>query len=76
MLLIRFELAGCKVIVTIDQIYKHNKSLQLIQQYAVSPGSTQYFRSTEHKIPVNELKHGISLSLTYHAIKHLPGLGV
>lgn len=28
------------------------------------------------KIPVNELKHCISLSLTYHTIKHLPMLGV
>ena len=28
------------------------------------------------KTPVNELKHCISLSLTYHTIKHLPMLGV
>lgn len=28
------------------------------------------------KVPVNELKHCISLSLTYHNIKHLPMLGV
>ena len=28
------------------------------------------------KIPVNELKHCISLSFTYHTIKHLPMLGV
>lgn len=28
------------------------------------------------EIPVNELKHCISLSLTYHRIKHLPMLGV
>jgi len=28
------------------------------------------------KIPANELKHCISLSLTYHTIKHLPMLGV
>ena len=28
------------------------------------------------KIPVNELKHCISLSVTYHTIKHLPMLGV
>ena len=28
------------------------------------------------KISVNELKHCISLSLTYHNIKHLPMLGV
>lgn len=28
------------------------------------------------KIPVNELKHCISLSLTYHLVKHLPMLGV
>ena len=28
------------------------------------------------EIPVNELKHCISLSLTYHRIKHLPMLGI
>ncbi len=28
------------------------------------------------KIPVNELKHCIVLSLTYHHIKHLPMLGI
>ena len=28
------------------------------------------------EIPINELKHCISLSLTYHRIKHLPMLGV
>jgi hypothetical protein len=28
------------------------------------------------EIPVNELKHCISLSLTYHSRKHLPLLGV
>ncbi len=28
------------------------------------------------KIPIEELKHCISLSLTYHKIKHLPMLGV
>ncbi len=27
------------------------------------------------KIPINELKHCFSLSLTYHKIKHLPMLG-
>ncbi len=30
----------------------------------------------DEKIPVSELKHCISLSLTYHNIKHLPMLGV
>jgi len=28
------------------------------------------------EVPVNDLKHCISLSLTYHRIKHLPMLGV
>ena len=28
------------------------------------------------KIPVEELKHCIALSLTYHSIKHLPMLGI
>jgi len=28
------------------------------------------------ELPINELKHCISLSLTYHSIKHLPMLGV
>jgi len=28
------------------------------------------------EIPVDELKHCISLSLTYHLVKHLPMLGV
>ena len=27
------------------------------------------------KVPINELKHCFSLSLTYHKIKHLPMLG-
>jgi len=27
-------------------------------------------------VPVNELKHCIKLSLTYHSIKHLPMLGI
>ena len=30
----------------------------------------------DDKIPINELKHCISLSLTYHHRKHLPMLGV
>jgi len=30
----------------------------------------------EDEIPVSELKHCISLALTYHRIKHLPMLGV
>ncbi len=28
------------------------------------------------KIPIEELKHCIALSLTYHSIKHLPMLGI
>ncbi len=32
--------------------------------------------SDDDVIPVNELKHCIALSLTYHQIKHLPMLGV
>ncbi len=30
----------------------------------------------EDKIPIEELKHCIALSLTYHRIKHLPMLGI
>ena len=30
----------------------------------------------DDEIPINELKHCISLSLTYHSRKHLPMLGV
>ncbi len=30
----------------------------------------------EDKIPIEELKHCIALSLTYHSIKHLPMLGI
>ena len=30
----------------------------------------------KNKIPVEELKHCIALSLTYHSIKHLPMLGI
>jgi hypothetical protein len=33
-------------------------------------------RDRHNEIPIEELKHCISLSLTYHSIKHLPMLGI
>ena len=39
-------------------------------------GNRAIIFNTNDKVPVNELKHCISLSLTYHDIKHLPMLGV
>ena len=39
-------------------------------------GNRAIIFNTNDRVPVNELKHCISLSLTYHDIKHLPMLGV
>ncbi len=52
---------------TFKQLYKDKFNFE---------GNRAIVFSINDKVPVNELKHCISLSLTYHKIKHLPMLGV
>lgn len=58
-------------------------STNLVETFKLIHGSTfQYEKNRaivfhiKDEIPVLELKHCISLALTYHKIKHLPMLGV
>ena len=55
-----------RLIDTFKQLYKDNFNFE---------GNRAIVFNKKDKIPVNELKHCISLSLTYHKIKHLPMLG-
>lgn len=48
---------------------------ELYQDKFKFEGNRAIVFNKNNKIPVNELKHCISLSLTYHNIKHLPMLG-
>jgi len=63
-------------------MYFHCKT-KLIDTFRELYGETFKFEGNraivfdeEDEIPVDELKHCISLSLTYHSRKHLPMLGV
>ena len=56
-----------KLVDTFIEIYKDKFNFE---------GNRAIVFSINDKVWVNELKHCISLSLTYHKIKHLPMLGV
>ena len=56
-----------KLIDTFKELYKDKFNFD---------GNRAIVFNIKDKISVNELKHCISLSLTYHNIKHLPMLGV
>ena len=56
-----------KLIDTFKEIYKDRFTFE---------GNRAIVFNIKDRVPVNELKHCISLSLTYHNIKHLPMLGL
>ncbi len=56
-----------KLVDTFKEIYKDRFNFE---------GNRAIVFNIKDKVSVNELKHCISLSLTYHNIKHLPMLGV
>ncbi len=56
-----------KLVDTFKELYKGKFKFE---------GNRAIVFNIKDKIPINELKHCISLSLTYHNIKHLPMLGV
>ena len=55
------------LIETFKEIYRH--------EFTFEGNRAIIFKDGDH-IPVDALKHCISLSLTYHEIKHLPLLGI
>ena len=55
-----------KLVDTFKELYKSNFNFD---------GNRAIVFNVKDKVAVNELKHCISLSLTYHSIKHLPLLG-
>ena len=55
-----------KLVETFKKIYKNN---------FVYEGNRAIVFKLDHTIPEKELKHCISLALTYHKVKHLPLLG-
>ena len=56
-----------KLVDTFKEVYKDKFKFD---------GNRAIVFNIKDKVSVNELKHCISLSLTYHNIKHLPMLGV
>lgn len=56
-----------KLVDTFKELYKDKFTFE---------GNRAIVFNINDKVSVNELKHCISLSLTYHKIKHLPLLGV
>ena len=56
-----------KLVDTFKELYKDKFNFE---------GNRAIVFNIKDKVPVSELKHCISLSLTYHNIKHLPMLGV
>lgn len=56
-----------KLVDTFKELYKDKFTFE---------GNRAIIFSEHDEIPIVELKHCISLSLTYHHIKHLPMLGV
>jgi len=56
-----------KLVDTFKELYKDKFNFE---------GNRAIIFNINDKVQVNELKHCISLSLTYHKIKHLPMLGV
>jgi len=55
-----------KLVDTFKELYKDKFRFE---------GNRAIVFNKDDKVPVDELKHCISLSLTYHNIKHLPMLG-
>ena len=55
-----------KLVDTFKEIYKNNFNFE---------GNRAIVFNIKDKVSINELKHCIALSLTYHNIKHLPLLG-
>lgn len=55
-----------KLVDTFKELYKHQFRFE---------GNRAIVFSKDDDIPIEELKHCIALSLTYHHIKHLPLLG-
>jgi hypothetical protein len=49
---------------------------ELYRDKFIFEGNRAIVFNEDDEIPINELKHCISLSLTYHRRKHLPMLGV
>ena len=49
---------------------------ELYSNTFVFEGNRAIIFKTADKVPIEELKHCIALSLTYHSIKHLPMLGL
>ena len=60
---------NCKTVLveTFKMVYKDKLKFE---------GKRAIVFNLEDKIPIEELKHCIALSLTYHSIKHLPMLGI
>ena len=55
-----------KLVDTFKELYKDKFNFE---------GNRAIVFNIKDKVPVNELKHCVSLSLTYHKVKHLPMLG-
>ncbi|MCF6269811.1 MAG: DUF1801 domain-containing protein [Melioribacteraceae bacterium] len=60
---------NCKTMLveTFKELYKNKFKFE---------GKRAILFNLDDKIPIDELKHCIALSLTYHNIKHLPMLGI
>ncbi len=60
---------NCKTVLveTFKMVYKDKLKFE---------GKRAIVFNREDKIPIEELKHCVALSLTYHSIKHLPMLGI
>ena len=60
---------NCKTVLveTFKMVYKDKLKFE---------GKRAIIFNLEDKIPIEELKHCIALSLTYHSIKHFPMLGI
>ena len=56
-----------KLVATFTELYRHKFKFE---------GNRAIVFEEGENIPIEELKHCISLSLTYHSKKHLPMLGV
>ena len=56
-----------KLVDTFKELYKNTFTFE---------GNRAIIFKTTDNVPIEELKHCIELSLTYHSIKHLPMLGV
>ena len=55
-----------KLVDTFKELYKDKFNFE---------GNRAIVFNIKDRVPINELKHCVSLSLTYHKVKHLPMLG-